>query len=145
MKPVESDCVCTSLRMATRAVNRLYDRALSGVGLRVTGYSIMSRLSKEGPLTISELAGRLAMERSTCSREVGPLVEAGLVEAMTGTDRRSRVLRLTDRGVRKHAEAYPLWEEVQRKVADEFGDAEVTDLLARLRRLRESSEFLSEA
>jgi NIL domain len=51
--------VCTSLRMATRSVNRLYDRALSPVGLRVTGYSIMSRLAEEGPLSVSELAGRV--------------------------------------------------------------------------------------
>jgi DNA-binding MarR family transcriptional regulator len=144
MRPVESACVCTSLRMATRSVNRLYDRALSQVGLRVTGYSIMSRLAEEGPLTVSELARRLAMERTTCTREVAPLVKSGFVETTTGSDRRRRLLGLTDRGARKRAEAYPLWERVQRMVADEFGDAEVADLLVRLRRLREGSDHLSE-
>jgi DNA-binding MarR family transcriptional regulator len=143
MEPVESACVCTSLRMATRSVNRLYNRALSPVGLRVTGYSIMSRLAEEGPLSISELAGRLAMERTTCTREVAPLVESGLVEITVGSDRRRRVLRLTSLGVRKRAEAHPLWEGVQRMVANEFGDAAVSDLLARLSRLRESSDSLS--
>jgi DNA-binding MarR family transcriptional regulator len=143
VKPAKGACVCSSLRMATRSVNRLYDRALSPAGLRVTGYSILSRLAEEGPLSIGELAGRLAMERTTCTREVAPLVEAGLVEGATGPDRRRRVLRLTGRGERKRAEAYPLWERVQRMVGDEFGDAEVADLLARLRRLRESSDRLS--
>jgi DNA-binding MarR family transcriptional regulator len=137
--------VCTSLRMATRSVNRLYDRALSQVGLRVTGYSIMSRLAEDGPLSISELAGRLAMERTTCTREVAPLVESGLVESTVGSDRRRRLLRLTRLGARKRAEAYPLWERVQRMVADEFGDADVADLLVRLHRLRESSDRLSDA
>ena len=90
-----SECVCSSLRMATRSVNRLYDHALSPAGLRVTGYSILSRLAEAGPLSVGELAGRLAMERTTCSREVAPLVAAGLVETTAGSDRRRRVLRLT--------------------------------------------------
>jgi DNA-binding MarR family transcriptional regulator len=135
--------VCSSLRMATRSVNRLYDHALSPAGLRVTGYSILSRLAEAGPLSIGELAGRLAMERTTCSREVAPLVEAGLVENTAGSDRRRRVLRLTSLGARQRAEAYPLWERVQQMVADEFGHANVADLLARLTRLRESSDRLS--
>lgn len=145
MEPAESACVCTSLRMATRSVNRLYDRALSQVGLRVTGYSIMSRLAEEGPLSIGELAGRMAMERTTCTREVAPLLESGLLERTVGSDRRRRLLRLTSLGERKRAEAHPLWEGAQRMVADEFGDADVADLLARLRRLRESSDRLSNA
>ena len=136
--------MCTSLRMATRSVNRLYDRAMAPAGLRVTGYSIMSRLAQEGPLSIGELAGRLAMERTTCTREVAPLVASGLVENAVGSDRRRRVLRLTSLGERKRAEAYPLWERVQQMVAGEFGDADVADLLVRLTRLRESSDRLSE-
>jgi DNA-binding MarR family transcriptional regulator len=96
-------------------------------------------------LSISELAGRLAMERTTCTREVAPLVESGLVEITVGSDRRHRLLQLTSLGSRKRAEAYPLWERVQRTVADEFGDADVSDLLAQLHRLRESSDRLSDA
>jgi DNA-binding MarR family transcriptional regulator len=137
--------VCSSLRMATRSVNRLYDRALSPAGLRVTGYSILSRLAEAGPLSINELAGRLAMERTTCSREAAPLVAAGLVENMAGSDRRRRLLRLTSLGASKRAEAYPLWERVQQMVAEEFGDANVADLLVRLTRLREGSDRLSGA
>jgi DNA-binding MarR family transcriptional regulator len=131
--------------MATRSVNRLYDRALAPAGLRVTGYSILSRLAEAGPLPIGELARRLAMERTTCTREVAPLVAAGLVETTAGSDRRRRLLRLTGSGQRKRVEAYPLWERVQEMVADEFGDANVADLLMRLNRLRESSDRLSGA
>ena len=141
---MESSCVCTSLRMVTRSVNRLYDHALSKVGMRVTGYSILSRLTEEGPLSISQLAGRLAMERTTCTREVAPLLDAGLVEMTTGSDRRVRMLRLTESGARKREEAYPLWEEVQRRLADDFGDTNITVLLERLRRLQASSNRLSQ-
>jgi DNA-binding MarR family transcriptional regulator len=129
--------------MANRSVNRLYDRALAAAGIRVTGYSILSRLAAEGPLSVGQLAGRLAMERTTCTREVAPLVAAGLVEITVGSDRRARMLQLTDPGMRKRAEAYPLWERVQRTLADEFGDADIADLLGRLRRLQAGSERLS--
>jgi DNA-binding MarR family transcriptional regulator len=143
VEPGRSDCVCTSLRMATRSVSRLYDRALSQAGLRVTGYSILSRLAAEGPLSVGELAGRLAMERTTCTREVAPLVRAGLVEVAAGTDRRRRVLRLTSLGEQKRTDAYPMWERVQRQVAAEFGGAEIEDLMTRLHRLTGGSERLA--
>jgi DNA-binding MarR family transcriptional regulator len=135
--------VCTSLRMATRSVSRLYDRAFSRVGLRVTGYSILSRLAAEGPMSVGDLAGRLAMERTTCTREVAPLVRAGLVEATAGPDRRKRILRLTGLGEQKRAEAHPIWERVQEEVAAEFGRAEIDDLLIRLRRLTGGSERMA--
>jgi DNA-binding MarR family transcriptional regulator len=137
--------VCSSLRMATRSVNRLYDRALAPAGLRVTGYSIISRLNEEGPLSVGELAGRLAMDRTTCTREVAPLVKSGLVEDAGAADRRRRVLRLTSLGASKRAEAYPLWERVQRMINDEFGEPNVADLLTRLHRLRDGSDRLAEA
>ena len=139
----EIPCVCTELRMATRSVKRLYDRALSTAGLRVTGYSILSRLEKQGPLSVSELASLLAMERTTCTREVAPLASAGFVEITQGTDRRRRLLRLTSLGERKLAEGRPAWAQAQRMVAAEFGEADVLDLITRLRALLESSERLA--
>jgi DNA-binding MarR family transcriptional regulator len=135
--------VCTSLRMATRSVSRLYDRALSRIGLRVTGYGILSRLAAEGPMPVGDLARRLAMERTTCTREVAPLIRSGLVEAAAGPDRRQRILRLTSLGEQKRADAYPIWERVQQEVAAEFGGAEVQELLIRLRRLIGGSERLA--
>jgi hypothetical protein len=59
-------------------VVRLYDRALAMAGLRSAGYSTLSRVDAEGPMTISRLAARLALERTSCSREVEP-VKAGLL------------------------------------------------------------------
>ena len=135
--------MCTSLRMVNRSISRLYDGALSEAGIRVTGYSILSRLAQEGPLSMGKLAGRLAMERTTCTREVAPLVDAGLVEITVGADRRTRMLQLTDLGARKRAEAYPLWERAQRMLADEFGDDDIATLLERLRRLQAGSDRLS--
>jgi DNA-binding MarR family transcriptional regulator len=145
MRPVETACVCTTLRMATRSVARLYDRALLQAGLRATGYAILSVLAAEGPLPISELAGRLAMDRTTCTREVAPLVSEGLVEIAAGSDRRHRLVRLTSPGERKRSHAHRAWEQVQQAVADEFGEASIHELLTGLRRLLASSDRLNAA
>jgi DNA-binding MarR family transcriptional regulator len=137
--------VCTTLRMATRSVTRLYDRALSRAGLRATGFAVLSVLAIEGPLPVSELAGRLAMDRTTCTRELAPLVSEGLVEITAGSDRRRRLARLTGPGARKHSRARQEWEQVQQEVAGEFGEASIDELLTGLRRLLATSERLNAA
>jgi DNA-binding MarR family transcriptional regulator len=126
--------------MATRSVTRLYDRALSGTGLRATGFSILARLENDGPLAISRLATRLALERTTCSRELDPLVNAGLVEVEVGEDRRQRVARLTEAGADALAAARANWRRAQRQVASSYGPEETDELIGRLRVLLRTVE-----
>jgi DNA-binding MarR family transcriptional regulator len=137
--------VCTALRMATRSVDRLYDRAFSEAELRVTSYSILARLATDGPLSIGQLAERLAMDRTTCSREVTPMVTSGLVDVTIGFDRRCRVLRLTAFGEQGLKNGRLAWARVQEIVADEFGEAATLDLINSLRRLLQASERLNAA
>jgi DNA-binding MarR family transcriptional regulator len=143
VEPAETVCVCTALRMATRSVDRLYERAFSEAELTVTSYSILSRLEKDGPLSISQLALRMAVDRTTCTREVAPMVTSGLLDMTIGDDRRRRVLRLTALGEQRLKEGRSPWARVQEMVADEFGAPAVVDLISSLRRLLESSERLN--
>jgi DNA-binding MarR family transcriptional regulator len=120
--PYASGCVCTSLRMASRVVTRRYDRALAPAGLRTSSYSIVARLDAEGELALGELAARLALDRTTLSRELRPLVEEGLVRLGDDrADRRRRMVALTEDGRRAVARARPLWAEAQAELAKEFG------------------------
>jgi DNA-binding MarR family transcriptional regulator len=135
IEPLETTCVCTTLRMATRTIARLYDDALAPAGLRTTQYSILARLRIDGPAPIGRLAARLLMDRTTLAREVGPLVEAGLVEVAAGEDRRQRVLAVTETGRRLLRRARPLWEAAQASVAERFGTTRTDALLAELRTL----------
>jgi DNA-binding MarR family transcriptional regulator len=129
--------------MTTRAVNQVYNGALGRAGLRATGYTILSRLDGDGPLAITDLARRLALERTTCSRELQPLVDDGLVELRPGGDRRRRVAHLTPVGRARLAEARPHWRRAQDLVAERFGSAETELLLTALRALRASAEELA--
>jgi DNA-binding MarR family transcriptional regulator len=122
VSPYASGCVCTSLRMASRVVTRRYDRALARAGLSAASYSILARLHAEGELALGELAARLALDRTTLSRELRPLVDGGLVRlGGDPADRRRRIVALSDDGARAVARARPLWAEAQAELAEEFG------------------------
>jgi DNA-binding MarR family transcriptional regulator len=133
--PVRSPCVCHSLRMATRAVARMYDAALEPAGLRTTQYSILARLEADGPGSLTELGGRLLLDRTTLARELAPLEGRGLVRIERGADRRQRVVTVTDEGVALVAAARPAWREAQREVRARFGDARSRSLVAELHEL----------
>ncbi len=135
IEPVESPCVCATLRMATRAVARIYDRALEPHGLRTTQYSILARLEVEGPSAVGHLATRLAMDRTTLAREAAPLVRAGLIAEEADTDRRRRLLALSPEGLARLTAARPAWRDAQRRVQTELGFERMQGLLGELRAL----------
>ena len=122
--------------MATRVVARHYDRALAPVGLTTSAYSILARLAREGAQPLGSLAGGLAMDRTTLSREIAPLVERGLVDVRPGEhDRRQKVLALTDAGRALVKRARPRWAKAQAELADTFGLERTDGLMAELHEL----------
>jgi DNA-binding MarR family transcriptional regulator len=138
--PTQSICACTSLRMATRLVNRHYDRVLAPAGITTTAYSLLSRLDREGPQPIGVLAGRLAMDRTTLSRELRPLVEDGLVAAKPDkADSRRRIVALTRSGRGKLERARPLWRRAQDELYGTFGAERTTRLMDELYALVEAA------
>src|SRR4029077_8989612 len=99
-------------------------------------YAILARTSSEGPLPLGTLASRLAMDRTTLSRELTPLVDAGLLTAATDTDdRRRRVVAVTRNGAALVERARPLWAQAQKEVACEIGGARTEELIAELHAL----------
>jgi DNA-binding MarR family transcriptional regulator len=82
------------------------------------------------------------MDRTTCSRELEPLVQTGLIEIQVGKDRRQRVVRLLPKGARKLAKGRPYWEAVQKRVASTFGSENTHELLRQLRDLLNESARL---
>jgi len=132
-EPAPSACVCSSLRMATRVVARHYDRALAPTGLTTNAYSLLSRLEREGAQTVGSLAAGLAMDRTTLSREIAPLVERGLVISRPGErDRRQRVLAVSRSGTAVVKRARPLWAKAQADLQGTFGVERTDGLMAEL-------------
>lgn len=115
-----STCTCFQLRRAARMVSQLYDRELAAVDLSLNEYSIL-RHAQSGPRLLGELADLLGMERTTLTRNLRPLLDAGWLQEARGDDARQRVVSITARG-RKHIDsAKPYWQCAQARIESLFG------------------------
>ena len=121
-------CTCFRLRKLTRRVTQHYDQHLAAAGLRITQFSLLSMLEYAESLSVSELAERLEMDRTTLSRNLGPLQAAGWVETGAGRDARSRALRITAAGRETWAQAKPHWRRAQDELNQALGLEQVAGL-----------------
>ncbi|MFD2830169.1 MarR family winged helix-turn-helix transcriptional regulator [Corticicoccus populi] len=78
-------------------INRL-DKELNAYNLFSSQWRIMKLLLDKGPHTISEIAHHNYVEKPTITRLVQKLIELEYVEAVTGEDKRVRMIQLTDSG-----------------------------------------------
>src|SRR5689334_17006422 len=122
--PRFQDCNCLAIRQAARHVSQFYDQLFAPVGLRATQYAILSRLRRDGPMTINALAAALVMDRTTLGRNILPLQRDGLIEVEAAPDdRRRRDLRLTPRGIARQEAAAARWAVAQERFDAVFGRA----------------------
>jgi DNA-binding MarR family transcriptional regulator len=129
LEEVARACACANLRKAARVVTQLFDGVLAPSGLKATQFTLLvtSRLMGETP--VGELAGTMAMDRTTLSRNLKPLVREGLLEVRPGEDGRTRLVKVTPEGERALAGAYPLWKRAQEAVVTALGSDRFEALL----------------
>ena len=128
------DCNCLAIRQAARHVTQFYDQLFAPVGLRATQFAILSRLRRDGPMTINALAAALVMDRTTLGRNILPLQRDGLIEVVASpADRRRRELRLTDAGLATHQLAVERWSVAQERFDAVFGGERAAALRGLLR------------
>ena len=114
-------CTCLALRQAARRISQHYDQVLAPGGLRTTQFSLLLTLRRMQPVAQGVLAAALVMDRATLGHNLRPLQDAGLVVIGPGTDRRQRVLGLTDAGETRLATCVPLWRAAQADFTVAFG------------------------
>ena len=125
-------CACGRLRRATRALTQLYDDAMAPSGLRVTQFSLLRTLAREGPLRISDLASSTLLDRTALSRNLDPLIARGLVASVRGRDGRTRDVALTAPGERAVRDASPHWRRAQALVRRRLGARKLDTLIETL-------------
>jgi DNA-binding MarR family transcriptional regulator len=121
-REIIDSCACHKVRMASRAITRAYDDALRPSGLRATQLLVLVATAIEGAVSISELAAFLGMDRSTLTRNLGPLTSAGLIAVGVEGWRRSRKLVITKQGRERMRAALPLWEQAQASLKRKLGE-----------------------
>lgn len=121
-------CTHFKLRQLTRRVSRHYDAVVGAAGLKTTQYSLLSHVVSLGPLAPGRLAEAMAMDASTLTRNLQPLVAAGWVEVGPGRDARSRVVLATAAGRAKRVEAQREWKRAQLALNRRLGAERVAAL-----------------
>jgi DNA-binding MarR family transcriptional regulator len=133
--PATSPCLCGALRQASRAVSRLYDEELRGVGLRTTQYSLLSVLARAGPVRQGDLSGLTSLDETTLTRNLRPLLDARWIVVRSGDDRREKLVTITKAGTAKLAEARPAWERAQTRMRARLSEEARQRLLAILQEI----------
>jgi DNA-binding MarR family transcriptional regulator len=123
-------CTNLQLRQLMRRVTQHYDLEVGKVGLKGTQYSLLSYVTKLGPIRPGDLAAAMKVEPSTLTRNLKPLVAAAWVEIAAGTDGRSRSITITESGRAKRAEGQRRWKVAQTSLNEMLGVQRVTALHA---------------
>lgn len=132
---VGAECAGLRVQKAARRLARLYDDALRPIGLRIGQFSLLGAIRAGHGSSITALADRLAMDRTTLTRNLRPMVKAGWLALGPEGYRRARTITITPAGTAKFEEALPLWRRVQTDLAAELGPEGWTDAMTVLDRL----------
>lgn len=114
---VRDHCLCLATQRAARALARRFDDAFRPLNLTSGQFSLLMSLNRPTPPTIGAVANLLAMDRTTLTANLKPLIKRGLVEvAIDPDDKRGRLLKLTPAGGKLLKAAVPIWERAQKEV-----------------------------
>ncbi|UCH74682.1 MAG: hypothetical protein JSU82_02160, partial [Rhodospirillales bacterium] len=78
----------------------------------------------------------MAMDRTTLTRNLKPLEEAGLIRIEAGADRRVRRVIVTADGEHALSRAIPMWRKAQTRMIDRLGDEQWGMFLRQLQTTR---------
>jgi len=100
----------------------MYHRELRKTGLEPTQYSLLMALDIKGEASQGELGTLLALDSTTLTRMLKPLMKSAWIAERPGADRRQRLLRLTSGGRVKLKQSLSHWERAQRKLQHLLGE-----------------------
>jgi DNA-binding MarR family transcriptional regulator len=132
---VERECVVFRVRMLSRVITGIYDDALSGVGMKVSQFTVLVAVSNREKARPAELAKILQMDESTLSRNVERMCVRGWLRLEPDGDGR-HLIAATDKGIALIRKAYPAWQKAQTEVARRLGEENVAALRSAARKLR---------
>jgi DNA-binding MarR family transcriptional regulator len=83
---------------------------------------MLGAIALTGPASVTRLAERLALDRTTLTRNLKVLAEQGMISIAAGEDRRERVVELTGEGQAAIDRATPVWQAAQAALVEKFGE-----------------------
>lgn len=131
------------LSRAARIQERRLDEGLKHLGLTRTTWCVLLGLGNEGLTRPSDLAQFVGIDRTATSRALRSMEADGFIERAPGTsDRRTRAVRLTDKGHAAIAAGTPLAQANNAAMSSRLSADEETRLKALLDQLIEGQPSL---
>jgi DNA-binding MarR family transcriptional regulator len=115
-------CACANLRRAARAVTRMYNRELLATGLEYTQFTLLMALSITGETTQGHLGEILALDSTSLTRMLRPLMKRGWINVRAGKDRRKKLFQLTASGRHKFEQSRRDWDRAQKRLQQAVGE-----------------------
>jgi DNA-binding MarR family transcriptional regulator len=128
-------CHCILLRRASRKVSTYYDEALAPLGVNIGQFSLLRNIRRLEPVSLTDLAHRVELDRSTVGRNAKVLERMQLIAIGHGEDQREAVLTVTPQGYEILNKGAPLWDGVQDDIEARLGPdktEQLRELLAAL-------------
>lgn len=125
-------CFCHHARRTARAITRIFDEALQPVGLKASQFNILAMVAAHDGASTAEISRFLALDRTTLSRNLKPLQNAGYLTAQGGAGRRPDTLALTAAGKILFDQAAAHWQTAQSGLTQRLGTGQAGLLLQTL-------------
>ena len=110
---IAAECIAVRVRLLNRTITAIYDDALRPLGLTAGQLNVLVIIARRGPISPSEIAGRLNMAKSTVSRNLARIRDNGWITVTAGESGHKQRLTLNGRGKALLERALPAWEEAQ--------------------------------
>ena len=124
-REVANDCLCLHAQRTARTLARRFDGALRHLNLTNGQFSLLMSLNRRDPPTMGSVSDLLAMDRTTLTANLKPLVRRRLVRSVADeADGRVRRLELTAEGTRLLVCAVPVWRREHAAIERDLVDAD---------------------
>lgn len=117
----ETHCYRVLLNRASRKVSALYDEALAPLGVSIAQFNLIRVIISMEPVSVTDLAAFVELDRSTVGRNGRVLERLGLVKRSNGSDQREALFSLTEKGHEVLKRGLPLWDSVQHGIEKNLG------------------------
>jgi len=127
-----------AIYQAHNAIFKVAELALLPHNLSLPQLHLLAILKKaDGPITTGEIGQAMVKASQTITGLVDRLEEPGFVERVFDrSDRRKTWVRMTEKGERKLADAFPVANRLAEELSAVLTDQELEDLQAKLEKLR---------
>ena len=133
-----SICNCLNLRRASGVITEIYDNFLKPSGLSISQFSLLAHMKKLGMVSVSDLAFKMRLDRTTLVRNLKSIEERGFITDIALTGTRNRQLELTESGLEVLERGEVLWLEAQSFLEQSLGKDDMNTLrglLSKIERL----------